>query len=398
MNIHLFSLGLGVYSVQLAQGLGAEDQVSISLWEEELKSLKDEFPKFFQNAEFEACSIPLYRLSDPRKIMQALSLAGEIRRRKPDMVHVLLSGMSFESWLALKLVHMTGIPLTATLHDTSLHPGDFANLRHLWFQLKTLELCSQIIVHGRLMAEDLLTNYGFDERTINVVPHGNYDIYFHSGGPGPDQKPSGNIVLFFGRMKKYKGLDILIAAAPIIASAIPDVKIIVAGRGDELDCLVPEMIKQPCFEIRNRFIPAGEVSELFASAALVVLPYIEASQSGPLHLAFSYGRPVAAARVGAIPESLANGCEGLLVPAGDPQALAEAVIKILKDPELAEKFGRAGRQKAQTELDWSGSVADQTREVYQKALVMKKNRISYPGIGSRERWKRIKIFYYRANK
>ena len=394
MNEYLFSLGLGVYSVQLAQGLGITDRVSIALAQKDADNLLRDFPRFFKTASFKLDIVPVYRNIDPRKPIQALKIYRTIKRSKPEVIHILLSGMSSESFLAIKLLHYSGIPMVCTLHDTALHPGDFSKLHHVWFQLKVMELCSRIIVHGQHMVGDLIKYYGFDERSIDVVPHGNYNIYFSTDGLGADTTPEKSGVLFFGRMKKYKGLDILIQAAEIAAREVPDLKIRVAGRGDELDLLLEELEKRPYFEVHNRFITSSEVSDFFALSSLVVIPYIEASQSGPLHVAYSYGRPVVATRVGAIPESLTHGREGLLVPPNNPEALARAMIKLLQDPQLARQMGKAGKVKSETELNWAEDIGDKTRKVYLKAIEMKKNKLFYPGIGPVQRWKQIRKFYY----
>jgi glycosyltransferase involved in cell wall biosynthesis len=246
------------------------------------------------------------------------------------------------------------------------------------------------------MAEDLMHWLGIDERSINIVPHGNYDIYLQTSGNFRSVDPKPGQVLMFGRMKRYKGLNILERAASIVAQHIPKLKVILAGQGPELDLYETTLKTNPIFEIRNRYIPAREVVELFLSSSLVVIPYIEASQSGPLHLAYSMSRPVVATRVGAMPESLQHGREGFLVPPNDPKALAEAIIKILNDPGLAVNMGRAGRLKADKALNWADEISSKTRAVYQKAVEMKDNKISYPGIGARERWKRIKNYYFQV--
>ena len=336
----------------------------------------------------------IYRNIDPRKLVQTLKIYRTIKRSKPDIIHILLSGMSSDSFLALQMLHYSGIPMICTLHDTALHPGDYSQLHHVWFQVKVMELCSRVIVHGQHMVGDLLEYYGFDERSIDVIPHGNYDIYFSTDGLGPDTTPEKSSVLFFGRMKKYKGLDILIQAAEIVAREVPDLKIRVAGRGEELDRVLDKLKARPYFEVHNHFLSSSEVAGFFALSSLVVIPYTEASQSGPLHVAYSYGRPVVASRVGAIPESLTHGQEGLLVPPGNPEALARAMIKLLRDPQLARQMGKAGKIKSETELNWAKGIGDQTREAYLKAIEMKKNKISYPGIDPARRWKQIRKFYY----
>jgi glycosyltransferase involved in cell wall biosynthesis len=369
MRIFLFSLGLGVYSVQLAQALGVNDHAIIALEHADINNLIKDHPFFFDNAPFNTFTIRHYKFPDPRKFIQTMRIYRKIVEFKPDIIHALLSGIYPESFLALWLAHKNGVPIVATVHDTRLHPGDSVKFHSLWLHFKTLSLCSHVIVHGKHMSEDLINNYGLKEQDIDIIPHGNYDIYLDTNGGPPAICREPGQVLMFGRMKKYKGLDVLSKAAQIVSRHVPKLKIIIAGKGNELNQLEHQLKSIPCFEIHNRYIPAGEVAQMFASSSLLVIPYIEASQSGPLHLAYSWGCPVVATKVGAIPESLEHGREGLLVPPNDPEALAEAMIEILNNSDLASRMGSAARLKADTELDWAGKICQKTKTVYQKTIM-----------------------------
>ena len=102
---------------------------------------------------------------------------------------------------------------------------------------------------------------------------------------------------------------------------------------------------------------------------MVVLPYDEATQSGVVPVAYNYAKPVVATTVGALAECVTDRRTGLLVPPRDPQALADAIIHLLKNPQEAAAMGRAGKQMLQR--DWSPTVvAEQTVDVYQQAVVM----------------------------
>ena len=131
--------------------------------------------------------------------------------------------------------------MVATVHDPWYHLGDLPPLRHAWLICKVQEWCSQLIVHGWQLAQNLITGMGMDERLINVVPHGNYDIYLQAKWIPPLSVPVPGRVLFFGRMLKYKGLDVLVQAAKLVAGKVPTLKIVLAGRGEELDRLQPQL-------------------------------------------------------------------------------------------------------------------------------------------------------------
>jgi glycosyltransferase involved in cell wall biosynthesis len=98
-----------------------------------------------------------------------------------------------------------------------------------------------------------------------------------------------------------------------------------------------------------------------------VLPYLEASQSGVVPVAYAFGKPVVATRVGGLPDVVEHGQTGLLVPPGDSQSLARAVIDLLTDDARRRDMGARARRFAETELSWS-RIGQRTLEVYQKVL------------------------------
>ena len=180
MNIFIFSMGLGAYSLQLAQALGDRNKVAIALNQREIHQYRKDFPGFFETACFETFSVPHYVFPDPRKLFQIWRSFRNIEQHHTDIIHISLSGAYPESYLALWLAHRAGIPLVATLHDIRFHPGDLHRLHTIRFHFLIIEMCSQLIVHGQSLKQDLIGWLGIDERLVSIVPHGNYDIYLHA--------------------------------------------------------------------------------------------------------------------------------------------------------------------------------------------------------------------------
>jgi glycosyltransferase involved in cell wall biosynthesis len=202
----------------------------------------------------------------------------------------------------------------------------------------------------------------------SVIPLGVYDCH---AGLTAARAAGSHMVLFFGRIAPYKGLEDLVAAAPLIARRVPGLRLVVAGR--PVDGYTPP--PRPALphggtvEYRLRQIGGSELAELFSEAALVVLPYREASQSGVLSTAYAFGRPVVATAVGGLPEMVEEGRTGLLVPPRDPVALAEAVSRLLADVSLRSAMSRAIRRKAEEELSWP-ALAAQTLDCYRSLVDM----------------------------
>lgn len=350
-----FSTSLVPYSIQLANALGKLCKVTLMLPD----SSGDQVDQVDQQ------KVDLILFRKPR--MRQLSnldmirrLRRQIQNMQPDLVHI----TSWDIWGTLGLGLGFPIPMVATVHDVERHPGEHG----LWAVPSTLypwqwRWAKQIIVHATKSRQQLLEKYGCQADRVHVIPIGSYNFYTHWAVNNQPERP--NTLLFFGRIWGYKGLQYLIDAEPIISQAIPDVRIIIAGQGESIEKYKRNIVNLDRFEIHDRFIPNDEVAAFFQQASLVVLPYIEASQSGVVAIAYAFGKPVVATNVGGLPDVVQNGQSGLLVPPADAQSLAQAVILLLKDPVLREQMGRNARKLSETELSWD-KVAEKTLKVYQQ--------------------------------
>ena len=147
----------------------------------------------------------------------------------------------------------------------------------------------------------------------------------------------GHIVLFFGYVRRYKGLSVLLDAFPFVLQHI-DCTLLIAGEFYDDKKIYLEQIQELSLgkqvKIVDEYIPNEAVHCYFTAADVVVLPYISAAQSGVISLAYSYCKPVIATHVGGLEEQVAGfaegvevGTEGFLVPPNDPSALATAIVK-----------------------------------------------------------------------
>ncbi|MBX6388919.1 MAG: glycosyltransferase family 4 protein [Frankia sp.] len=143
-------------------------------------------------------------------------------------------------------------------------------------------------------------------------------------------------LLFFGLVRPYKGLDVLLRA---LAAGPPDVALTVAGEfwggTAATEALAAELGIADRVELRQGYVPAAEVPALFAAADALVLPYRSGTASQNVDLAFLHGRPVVATTVGTLPTAVADGTDGLLVPPDDPEALAAALRRLYEPGVLA---------------------------------------------------------------
>jgi glycosyltransferase involved in cell wall biosynthesis len=180
------------------------------------------------------------------------------------------------------------------------------------------------------------------------IPHPVFDLE-------PLPPPSGKTLLFFGLIREYKGLDMLVRAL----ADVPDAKLVVAG--DPVDsvgtarALAGELGLDERIEWRLGYLPNGDVRELMESAAAVVLPYRRLDSSGVLATAIGYGRPVVVTDVGSLGEQVREFDAGKVVPVEDVAALAEACNSLLQSAENLERAAEGARRAAAT-LTWDASA------------------------------------------
>jgi glycosyltransferase involved in cell wall biosynthesis len=298
---------------------------------------------------------------DRRNLREAKRIYRKIQEFRPDIIHL----QENKDWRIIHLAKKLGLHRTVlTIHDVVAHPGHIRQLVR-YFKRLPRKKARKIIVHGDYLKKQFVAGSKRKYEDIHIIPHGAFSIYKKWDDVSVSEEK--NTILFFGRIFEYKGIDILIKAQPKVTSHIPDAKIIIAGRGEEFSKYQDLIQDESRFEIHNRFIANEEIPKFFRRASLVVLPYTEASQSGIIPIAYVFGKPVVVTDVGSIPEVVDVGKTGFIVPPKDPEALAEAIVKILSDPVLKQKMEHNALEKAATDLSWK-TVAKKTTEVYAMIL------------------------------
>jgi glycosyltransferase involved in cell wall biosynthesis len=178
-------------------------------------------------------------------------------------------------------------------------------------------------------------------------------------------------LLLFGRIKPYKGLDLLIEAFAQLPSTLRNqARIRVVGKPfmdlAPLQERARELGVADRLTLEPRFVPDTEVGELFGAGTIAVFPYREIEASGVLSLALAYGRPVVASDLGAFRDMLRDGSQGLLVRPGDQAALTAALARMLVDRAFARRCMVEARLLAQSVPSWQ-EIGQQTTVVYQQA-------------------------------
>ena len=296
----------------------------------------------------------------PRQLRMLTELVRRIRAYNPDVVHLQQGHL----WFNLALPLLMRYPLVITTHDAMPHPGD-QGARNTPRMITDFGFrrADRIIVHGQAVKQLLVASRRIRSEFVHVIPH----VVLGNDKMARETAERDGQILFFGRIWGYKGLEYLIRAEPLITARMPGAKIVIAGQGESFD-RYRRLIKTPQnFLILNEYISGERQSELFRQSSLVVLPYVEASQSGVIPVAYTFAKPVVATTVGALPEMVEDGRTGYLVPPCDPEALADAVVRLLADKQLRRRMGENGKRKVNSECS-PEVVARQTLAVYRAAI------------------------------
>jgi len=166
-------------------------------------------------------------------------------------------------------------------------------------------------------------------------------------------------ILFFGYIRKYKGLDILLRAMAQLLKTLPELRLIVAGEfyGDEADYRkLVEGLRIPAknLVLATDYIANDKVATYFSAANVVVLPYRSATQSGIVQIAYNFDVPVIATDVGGLSEVVIDGVSGIITQAATPELFAKDVERFFSEG-LEEKL-RAGVREGKKKYSWGTFV------------------------------------------
>jgi len=174
-------------------------------------------------------------------------------------------------------------------------------------------------------------------------------------------------ILFFGLLKAYKDFENLLAAMVNVRARIPNVLLLVAGKPlascESYEEKIIELGLTDVVRWERSYIPGSRMAAYFAASDVVALPYRAASSSAVLLNAYAHGLPVVATKVGGFPELVERGTTGLLVEPGEPDELADALVALLSNPELARDMGQRAKAYATNGHEWP-LIGQLTSEIY----------------------------------
>lgn len=292
------------------------------------------------------------------KILKGLFTARRILREKK--IQTVILHIFRSDWLELLfsfIFYKAGYKVCLIIHDIESLDTRKNSLTRKWILSR---FHHYKVVHNAFSEQELKKIISReDTANLHVIPHGDFTEMIEQFKPqvndisiNPFDKSKVNL-LFFGQIKKVKGLDLLLKAMPQIGTGF---KLTVAGkeRDDSITAyseLMDKLKKQGCIEIINRHISDSERDYLFKNCDALILPYRHIYQSGVLLMAMSYGKTVVASDLPAFREIICHGSNGFLFQNGSSESLA-SVLSQLKLP-LNPETGIAARAFVQENYNWN---------------------------------------------
>ena len=299
---------------------------------------------------------PVSTLAQALPFAAAFLAAGLSAARGCDLVH---AHFAPTATVATVVARARRIPTVLTVHGTDVRgvgsKGPASALVR-WGVLR----CDRIICVAQPLAESL-AGWGVDERRLTVIPNGIDAELFACAEPAAE----GQRILFVGRLSPEKGIQHLIQAMPAVLAKFADAKLLLVGNGPllgEVRDQVTRLGLTDSVQFAGRQ-PRSAMPRWYGEATLVVLPSIQESFGVVLIEAMASGRAVVASRVGGIPEVLADGECGLLVPPGDSGQLAQAITRLLADEHERASLAAKGRARVEA-IYRSEAVVDRLIDVY----------------------------------
>jgi glycosyltransferase involved in cell wall biosynthesis len=230
-----------------------------------------------------------------------------------------------------------------------------------------------VVAHSEHGAARLRDEVGLDPAKVRVIPHGTFDYLTKL----PEEKPlpgelegaEGPVILSFGLLRPYKGIENLLEAYRRLAVAVPAPPELWIVGNPRMDIgPLRDLAAQAGGRVRfvTRFVEDAEIPAIFRRADLLALPYLDAEHSGVLYTGLAFGKPMVLSAVGGFPE-VADAGAARLVPPGDVPALAAALEELFSDETARRELAAAATRAADGPFSWD-EAARRTIDLYQELI------------------------------
>lgn len=279
-------------------------------------------------------------------------LSNLLRRERVDLLYTINQPMA-QFWGVLCGKAAGVRALVTCIHST----GKISRAgRRLWINRLTFRWTDRILALGQMHKAYLMAEEGIEEGKIEIIPNGIDPDRFSRAGDGRLLKENlgissnSSVVAIVAMLRPEKNHEVFLGAARRILSEIPETHFLIVGDGPErasLEMRAGDLGLAPHVHFLGLRQDVPALMNLCDVAVLSSKPVVETQSISVLEYMAS-AKPVVATRVGSLPELIEDGKSGYLVDPGDEEALAERILRLLRNPEKAREMGRFGREKVQT--------------------------------------------------
>lgn len=286
------------------------------------------------------------------------------KRNDIHITHFQFFHLGFQNVLALYLAKVFGLKRIVTLHDVD----SFRSKEVKFVQKIGLKLSDKLIVHNSFSKKELLSKK-IDPKKIAVIPHGNYLPFVDPLDYGQRTNSGALKLLFFGQIKRVKGLEVLLNAMKLLDEAKIPVNLNVAGRpwgtdAEYYEQLISDLGISTVVDCKFEYIPNEDVVNYFKNADVIVLPYKKIFQSGVLLLAMSYGRVTLNSDLPPFKEIIQDGENGFLFDSENAASLAKKIEIIYNQKDKLDDVRNNALNVLKSTFDWT-NIGQATKSIYE---------------------------------
>ena len=253
----------------------------------------------------------------------------------------------------LPVLRRRGLPFVLLVHDASPHPGDDYLFRRMcWRQI--IIAADRLLVLSDHVRKELTRLYKIPSARIALIPHGAMEFGASGSRRLPRHRPLR--LLFLGRILAYKGLDLFLDAYRDLRAQGMPLELEIVGSGD-IRPYAGRLNGLDGVKLTNRWVEESEIGEALARTDLMVLPYVEASQSGVAAAALAAAMPIVATPVGGLSEQVRHGETGLIAHSVTPLGIAAAIRRFIEDEDLYARCSERALAHARENLGWESIAA-----------------------------------------
>jgi glycosyltransferase involved in cell wall biosynthesis len=364
--------GVGArYALEMAQALSEE------CGHETLLSLAEGAELMQDPAMRSAVDLPLHTYANTQEFLRRSifirrvlrPIEERLRADPPDAAIVTMMG--YWDIFLIRRLRALGVPVVVMLHDAELHPGDRLHVM-VRLQRRLVRMSTGVVTLTDFVARQLQSRVSLEGKVQATIPLVAF-TYAELDLPPPqlpDASPDRPLrLLMAGRLKRYKGLQLLADALRLIGGTPPLSVRVVGAVQDESE--IAALAALPGIEFDLGWKSDRDLIAHLDWADATLLPYVEASQSGLAPMSFKRGRPVIATPVGGLPEQVRHGETGLLTEGVSASALAASIKRFAEDRELLRACAGNALRHADNDLGWK-ALAPRFSEVLERVVALKR--------------------------